>query len=377
MSSSKFIFISNYDLRHPKGGWDGYAGKIYEIAKNHFPGVELIDKINPSIPLWPHVRSKVLRMAGIPANFPAYSATRLDAFAAQLADQLDESEAELIFHGAVPWLHYMPKCRYHTILDSCFKTYLSVYHDINKYSEKEISRISAMEKQFLERASTVFFTSQWGIDEACREYGLSGLNMVDSGGFSTMKEEFIPVESIAAVKPQFLFIATDFFGKGGTAICNSFQRLVKNHPDHKLFIIGDEPPGQFLKGRNVEYLGYIDKSSADGHDRLNTLYRESTAILYLTKKDIAPIVIIEGGLQGCPTISNRTGAIPDTIEDNVTGYLIEDSEDAMYEGMMKMVSLNDEEVLNMRRSAQVFTSGKFSIEQTSSKVIRALSRDGR
>jgi glycosyltransferase involved in cell wall biosynthesis len=201
--------------------------------------------------------------------------------------------------------------------------------------------------------------------------------MVCSGLFSTMKEGSIPVQDLVGVKNQFLMIASDFLGKGGAAICNSFQKLVKTHDRYRLLIIGDRPPEAFLEGMNVEYLGYIDKSSDEGHDRINTLYRESTGIVYLTKKDIAPLVIIEGALQGCPSISNRTGGIPDTIEDGVTGYLIENSEDAMYEGMMKMVSLKEDEMLTMRRNAQAFATGKFSIEQTSSKVIRALSQDGR
>lgn len=377
MRSPRFIFISNTDLRHPKGGWDGYGGKIHDIVNAHFPGVRLIDKLNPPMDRWPRIRSKVFRMAGLPANFPSYAAPRLDAFAKLVKDRLDDPEAEIVFHGATPWLHYRPMGRYHAILDCCFKTYIKVYHDVRQYSEKDIARISGMERQFLERASTVFFTTQWGIDEACREYGLTGRNMVCSGLFSTMKEGSIPVEHLAGVKDQFLMIASDFLGKGGAAICHGFQKLVKTHDRYRLLIIGDRPQGEFLQGRNVEYLGYIDKSSDEGHERLNALYRESKAILYLTKKDIAPLVIIEGALQGCPSISNRTGGIPDTIEDGVTGYLIENSEDAMYEGMMKMVSLKDEAVLSMRRNAQAFASGKFSMEQTSSKVIRALSQDGR
>jgi glycosyltransferase involved in cell wall biosynthesis len=377
MPSRRFIFISNTDLLYPKGGWDGYGGKIHDIVSRHYPGVRLIDKLNPPMGQWPRIRSKLLRMLGIPANFPSYAAPRLDAFAQLVKDRLDDPGAEIVFHGATPWLHYRPVGQYHTILDCCFKTYIKVYHDARQYSEKEIARISGMEKQFLERASTVFFTTQWGIDEACREYGLSGQNMVCSGLFSTMKEGSIPVQDLVGVKNQFLMIASDFLGKGGAAICNSFQKLVKTHDRYRLLIIGDRPPEEFLEGMNVEYLGYIDKSSDEGHDRINTLYRESTGIVYLTKKDIAPLVIIEGALQGCPSISNRTGGIPDTIEDGVTGYLIENSEDAMYEGMMKMVSLKEDVMLAMRRNAQAFASGKFSIEQTSSKVIRALSRDGR
>lgn len=369
----KYLFVSNVDLKNRRGGWDGLGGKIFDLLTEKFTIVRLLDKVNPPIPFYSKVRSKLCRKIGIKANFPAFSYQRLQRIAGILKRQVHPDTNYVVFHGSTPWVCYHPTVQYCAILDCSFVTYMQVYHDINKYGRRLINKVRDAEKVFFENADQIFFTSDFALQETRRLYALSGENFTVIGqGPSTNLE--VDLRTIDVPGNQFLFIGTDFLGKGGAEICNSFQRFSEIHPDYELVIVGQRPPEHFLKAKNVRFVGYINKSTTAGEKQLQDLYLQSKALLIVTRKDIAPLVVIEAGMLGCPAIANDFSALNEMVKHGKTGFLVNGTDQQIFEAMVKFATMPDNELLRMRSETKKFMEENFSWEQIIRKMIMSMSK---
>lgn len=79
----------------------------------------------------------------------------------------------------------------------------------------------------------------------------------------------------------------------------------------------------FLKGRKAEYLGELDM---DG--KIELLAYACCNLHPTGFRDPCPLVPMEAGICGTPTLAIRRGALPELIEDGVTGVLAEDFTEA-------------------------------------------------
>jgi len=345
------FFVSNFNLNNRKGGFDGLGGKIFDLLKENLDDVILLDNINPPVEKIDRYRSILMRKMRIPANFPVYSASRLNRIGSLLDKAVGGKKGFIVFHGATPWIGYKPTNKYYTFTDCSFETYISNYHDRSHYSKRDISRIIKAEEKFFANAEQVFFTSGWAIEETKKHYQLTGDNFLNIRQGPSME---ISPQAFTDESPlnQFVFIGTDFLGKGGDLICNAFRKFTTEHQDYKLLIIGQRPPEEFLSIPNVIFLGYVNKSSAEGRQQLEQIYQQSKALFLLTRKDISPLVLIEAGLHGCPSIANSQGAIPEMIMENISGFKINSNEEECLHAMIKIAGMEDQELKTLRRNTK-------------------------
>jgi len=367
----QITFISNTPIQKARGGWDGLGGKVYELLKKRFPTTLLIEELNPEISFLSKFFSKAFRVIGLKGSFPVFNKSRLKNVADLVGQKVKKESNFLFFHGATPWIYVETNKPYCALLDCCFMTYMSIYHKIDLFSKTDLRRIAEKERSFLEKAHSVFFTTQWALEETKRLYQLHGDNFMRVGqGPSTHTEPNQQLMDV--VRNQFLFIGTDFLGKGGAAVCNSFQKLIKDYPDYELVIVGQTPPDAYLQGKNIRFLGFINKSTPEGLKQLEQLYKESKALVMQTKKDIAPLVVIEAGLQGCITIANKVTALGEMIIDQKTGYLIESDEDQLLDAMKKVASLSADELKDMRTAARTHLIQEFTWQPIMEKMIASI-----
>lgn len=366
----KYLFISNVDIRNRRGGWDGLGGKIYDLLTAEYSDVGLLEKLNPPLPFKDKLLSKALRVAKLPASFPAFSSSRLKAYARLVEEQMDPTADHLVFHGPTQWVDYKPNKPYSVYLDCCFITYMEVYHRIDQYSRKQIGRIADKERLFLKNAHSVLFTSNWALRETCRHYDLPGDNFVNIGEGPLFHSENVPPSK--PVKNQFFFIATDFAGKGGAEICRSFRKFGEQFPDYQLILAGQQPPEEFLTQKNVRYVGFINKSIPEGDAQLKELYMQSRALLLLTRRDIAPVVVIEAGCFGCPTIATGIASLPEMIKDKVTGFLIEPNEDGVLNAMLDIARMDERQLVKMQADTRAFINESFSWDEVGRRLTGAI-----
>jgi glycosyltransferase involved in cell wall biosynthesis len=349
----KVTFISNTDILNANGGWDGLGFKIFKIISNEFD-VELVDKISPKVSFIEKNVNRALKVLGLRSNFYFYSNRRLKTIQSICSINCNDNDNLLFFHGSTPWSLYKPNQKYFVLLDCSFVTYINVYHQRKSYSKKDLKRIEKLDENFINNAEAVFFTSHFALNQTKECYSLNKNNLIYIGQGPSIQIKNIEFDLIKK-KKQFLFIASDFEGKGGDVIYRSFCKFSKFHPEFKLVLVGQKPPSQVLKNRNIQFLGYIDKSEQIGLNLLNQIYQESSFLILLSDKDIAPLVVIEAGLNFCPSLAYDTSAVKELINDGESGFLLNNKdENTLFKKLISLAKISDYDYYNLCVNAHKF-----------------------
>lgn len=123
-----------------------------------------------------------------------------------------------------------------------------------------------------------------------------------------------------------LFLSNLCKSKGIIDFLNLLDRLREDNISFTANIIGAE--NRFTK---AELLELVQKFKLQSQVRyLGALYgeqkhkviKESDILIYPSHEDCFPNVIIESMMHGVPVVANNEGAIPDMIDDGVTGYVV-------------------------------------------------------
>jgi glycosyltransferase involved in cell wall biosynthesis len=362
-------YITNISLAETSGGWSGFNAAIYASLARHF-SFEYVGPIAPPPDLAAKVSSKVRRLAGFRGGFQHFSRSRLGRIAREVEQRVDDRAAINFFHGATPWVAFEASTPYACYLDVCFATYMRIYHDTAHFSVADIERIAQQEARWLRRATRVFFSSEWALEEAAHAYDLdrSTLSVAGMGGHVS-----IPATDRYAGGREFLFIALDFAGKGGRVAVDAFRRVKPTMPDASLRIVGERPPHDVLETPGVVYEGLLDKSDPAQMARLEELFATAFALVHPTIKDATPLVFAEAGYHGCPVIAPRSFGIPEMIVDGITGFLV-DAPPAAADLAARMLRLcaSEDDYRRMRISARTHALAKFTWEQVGNRIASEL-----
>jgi glycosyltransferase involved in cell wall biosynthesis len=312
-------YISNYGLGHAVGGWDGVSAAVHQLLSENFL-TTFVGPINPGDDYRAKVVSKLRRVGGLAGSFHFYSRDRLRSIARDVAQGVEKSADCDFFHGPTPWIMYDSPRPYFVYADTCFSTYVDLYHDRNQFLEGDLQRIFAAETRWLTRATGVFFGTHWAMDQAIHDYALSPANLSVVGAAGSME---IPAHDVYQGGRDFLFIAYDFERKGGRICAEAFSKVQARFPEARLMIVGGQPPAEIAAQPGVNWLGLLRKTDASELQKLRDLYASAFALVHPTSADIQPLVISEAGYFGCPAIAAKSFGIPELIKDGVTGLLID------------------------------------------------------
>jgi glycosyltransferase involved in cell wall biosynthesis len=129
-----------------------------------------------------------------------------------------------------------------------------------------------------------------------------------------------------------LFFSGDFFRKGGVHVVDAFERARKRYPDISLTVCCDEridfnTPNQSLR---TEYLhkintlpGIVSRGRIAREELMTEVYPDTDIFLMPTYVETFGMAIVEAMAFGIPVISTNYFAIPEIIEDGVSGLLID------------------------------------------------------
>jgi glycosyltransferase involved in cell wall biosynthesis len=341
-------FISNtpHDLR--SGGCSATSTATYEALRK-LDTIHYVGPINPPVIFPQKVASKLLRTLGSQGKFFAYSPERLEAFAKEVIVRC-ASDARLdFFHGFTPWILTQPTRPYVAWSDCTFHDYMNIYHRRELFRRGDLERIERAEAEWLRHAQCVAFSSRWAIKRSVEHYGLDESSIRFVGIFGEVE---LPEGDEYRGGKQFAFISTDFKAKGGPLVIEAFRRIRKRHPDASLIIVG-APPSTGTSDPNIAYAGYLRKELVEEYKIFRNILAQSRALVHPTRCDTTAMVIIEAGYFGCPAISVGRFAIPERIEHEVTGLLVDDPSDVALADAMNWMIEQETKYFRMREQARV------------------------
>jgi glycosyltransferase involved in cell wall biosynthesis len=315
-------FISNLPRDLRSGGFSAMnAAACAALASRHL--LHYAGPIDPPTGAWDKALSKTLRVSGGGGAFAAFSARRLAAIADEVSRRARPEAALDFFHGFTPWIATRPARPYAAWSDCTFRDYVGLYHDRGRFNADDLARIERAEAVWLRGARQVLFTSRWAAERATADYGLDAGRVDVVGIFGEVEP---PEVDAYAGAPRFAFVSTDFAAKGGAVVLEAFNKLRARYPETELIIVGAPPQAALAPG--VSYAGYLRKEVADEDRRFREILASSIAVVHPSRSDIAPLLLVEAALFGCPTITSRAFAIPELVTDGESGLLIDDPRDA-------------------------------------------------
>jgi glycosyltransferase involved in cell wall biosynthesis len=340
-------YVSNLPADLRSGGFSAMNFAAWSaLSGSH--AVHYAGPVDPPASLPRKALSKLLRLSGGQGDFFFYSQPRLEAIAREVDERCVPNATFDFFHGFTPWILTRPVRPYAAWSDCTFRDYMEHFHDRGRFRQADLERIERAEAAWLRAARMVIFTSEWAAARARAAYGLEESRVAVTG----ILGDFVPPENDRyAGGKRFAFISTNFVAKGGPVVLEAFRKLRTRRPEITLAVVGDRGPLD-LSEPGVTYEGFLRKEHPAEYGRLREIFATSRAIVNATRSDIAPVLLVEAGYFGCPAVSSRRFAIPEIVNDGVTGILVDNPEDpdAVAQAMARL--LDDEGgYAAMRRAA--------------------------
>jgi len=118
---------------------------------------------------------------------------------------------------------------------------------------------------------------------------------------------------------RLLFIGTEFYAKGGMETLRAFEKLASTRPNLRLDLVTFLPPELDARWRSHPGIGIHSAASAA---QLDSLYRNADIFVVPTHKDLLGFVYLEAYSYGLPCVGAAHFAVPEIIEDGVTGFMV-------------------------------------------------------
>jgi glycosyltransferase involved in cell wall biosynthesis len=362
-------FVSNIPRDLRSGGFSAMSSAAYK-ALCKVDDVHYAGPINPPVIFRQKLASKLSRTIGLKGNFFAFSCERLEVIAAQVEQRCSPNAQLDFFHGFTPWVLTRPRRPYVSWSDCTFHDYIDIYHRRDIFQPADIRRIEEAEARWLGSAHRIGFSSVWAARRAVSYYGCDASRIRVVGNFGEI--EAPKADEYAGAK-MFAFVSTDFAAKGGDIVLSAFQKLRKRHPTASVVVVGAQPPNGAQRP-SVTFTGYLRKEVPSESATFNRILAASRALVHPTKSDISPLIIIEAGFFGCPTIAPDRFAIPELVDDGVTGILLQDMTENELADAMNWMLENEAEYQEMRRRSRAKVTSHYSKAAFESKMQALIER---
>lgn len=192
---------------------------------------------------------------------------------------------------------------------------------------REIIAIAERERRVYESAAGVVTLSRQVATSFVHDFGLpsdkvhvvhSGPNMDVAFGDAELLELRTRRDSSP---PTVLFIGRQFHRKGGDLLIEAFRLVRREVCDARLVIVGPDDIGVEPED-GIESWGFLNKEDPSGRERLLRAYAEADVFCLPTRFEPLGIVFIEAMHHGIACVGPDAWAVPEMVEDGVTGLLV-------------------------------------------------------
>ena len=195
-------------------------------------------------------------------------------------------------------------------------------------SSPELRGVRSREASVYEKARAIFTMSRMVADTFVTGFNVEQDRVipVHAGmNFSPAEEPHVATHR----HPTILFVGRDFKRKGGDILLEAFRLLKTTIPDVRLIIVGPTSnPAPQLPG--VDFLGFLDLATTEGKKGLRKAYEEADVFCLPTRFEPLGIVFLEAMAFGVPCVGPNAWAVPEMIEHEKTGLLVDGDDPASW-----------------------------------------------
>ena len=239
-----------------------------------------------------------------------------------LQEKIDQNDYECVIvfgiFGAAAIAELNVKVPVILMTDCLYSKAINYYWPVVK---KDVEKVmNEIQQKAFDKTTKVVLTSDWAIQSALTDYSISaekielihfGAN-VDTTEFKTQEHEGI----------NLLFVGIDGIRKGVDVAIECVKCLNQMDPETKyqLNVVGCNPE---CDDPAVHVHGFLNRNNPAERDKLENLRAISDFFIMPTRAEAAGIVFCEADAYSLPSISYRTGGVPDYVLDGENGILLD------------------------------------------------------
>jgi len=261
-----------------------------------------------------------------PQRDPAF----LRYYARQVERELAQGDAQVVLgSGGLPLAYLETDLPIVVWTDCTFATLLNYYPKFSNLSARTVRNGHAADRNLYRRCSRAIFPSRWAADSAIHDYNFppDRVTIVSRGANVPDELSDAEVERFIEARPhdrcRLLFIGVDWFRKGGDIALEVAEILNKRGLPTELLVVGAEPVTDDPLPDFIQPLGRIAKSTEAGMRRFVELLGQSHFVIVPSRAEAYGIVFCEAAAYGVPSLATRTGGIPWSVREGVTGHLFD------------------------------------------------------
>lgn len=306
----------------------GKWGSLYAALAQH---VEVVDVIRPTAPRSVQVRSGLrnwrLNLQARTLD-PLWSALMFDARTRSAGEQLPAGGYDLIVQAQMlcgPGTH--PPRPYVVYTDSTHALNQRHRFGGDPTPGRRGDELRARERGVAHGAAHVFTMSEFARGSLMADYGVDGdrITVVGAGVNVEVAPDPYPRD-----RPRAILVGIELERKGGLEVLAAWPRVRAAVPDAELVIVG---PRERREAEGVRFYGRTPLAE------VSRLYGSATVFVCPTLWDPWGLVYHEAMAHGLPCIGTDRFAVPEIIEDGVTGLLVPPRDpDAVAEALIALLS---------------------------------------
>jgi glycosyltransferase involved in cell wall biosynthesis len=167
-------------------------------------------------------------------------------------------------------------------------------------------------------ATKVFTYSEFARRSVIDDYGCSPDSAVAVGAGANQLLDSLDEKDYST--PRALFVGVDFTIKGGHVLLEAWPLVRERVPDAELIVAGPSRAPKTGLPPGVSWMGWVDRA------RLASLYRSASVFVLPSLFEAWGHVLLEAMGHGLPCIGTSCCAMPEIIDEGVTGRLVPRSE---------------------------------------------------
>ncbi|MBI5353864.1 MAG: glycosyltransferase family 4 protein [Chloroflexi bacterium] len=188
---------------------------------------------------------------------------------------------------------------------------------------------TVLEKQVYDNAAKVFVWSSNIRKSLMEQYQQPAEKVICVYAGNNVESNNSTTEYKTYGQGNILFVGLDWERKGGPELIEAFKLVLTKHPNATLTIAGAKPN---LQMPNCKLVGKIS------HAELSVYYESATVFCLPTRVEPFGIVFLEAMQARLPVIGTNVGAIPDFLQNDWNGILVEPGDvQSIANGIVKLL----------------------------------------